>query len=726
MRNHKILLCFTVLILCFSACRRPLASDQPRVLTGEWDYVACSSRHLIFESDFTLREDSSLVFHETYDTFEMIQDAGGGYKLHSQENENDIGLEFTEKTIKLKFDDKYCIYVKQSEENAQTEGSPGKKVDFPSQSGIGPSHKAISPANLDELASLRLIGEGYINDFGYIGENKLVVGTSVGLFFYELPGFKLIRYIETSSEVSFLRVSKSQKMVVFVNEGDFLKVWDEEKEMLVFDQPAPQYAVVEAWFDLAEKNLIVRGYKAISIVDLTTGELVQETQIPGKALSVVWDPVYSTIAILLDIQLVLQYQLVGLVSRNEILSKSEVDMIAYSPDGEFLITASSGSCLIWDAKTSTLAAEIKVPGDSKPSFDQIEFSESNDFAILSGETNDLYKLTGYPEQSIVLLNSWPMGEFEYCLSPSGSTFVVLSNTGFEMWDVATNHIISNSSLVAVVNSSAIISQDGTLIAMNQNDEIAVLDLTGGGGIKVIPISTLTYQPILQFTNDGLKVILDDDDQLIFMNLLTGETSPSVKFPNHGMGKVSSDGAFFSTAVAHGVRLWSMKDGSIIEELKGETLAEIGMVEFSPDGKYIAAADGSGTIIVWDIKSAKIVLSIPKAVSISEAFAFSHDSRQILINQGQSVEVWEIATKELTQRIATSMDRIISLAISPDGRLIALGDSERGIHLIEVSNPNNRISLKNHKNGIVALKFAENGETLISVSYDGTARVWGIP
>jgi WD40 repeat protein len=67
----------------------------------------------------------------------------------------------------------------------------------------------------------------------------------------------------------------------------------------------------------------------------------------------------------------------------------------------------------------------------------------------------------------------------------------------------------------------------------------------------------------------------------------------------------------------------------------------------------------------------------------------------------------------------------SMAFSPSGVILAVGDSSGTIHLLETSSWREIASLEGHRGSVIELTFTSDGKNLVSTSSDGTARLWGI-
>jgi WD40 repeat protein len=70
--------------------------------------------------------------------------------------------------------------------------------------------------------------------------------------------------------------------------------------------------------------------------------------------------------------------------------------------------------------------------------------------------------------------------------------------------------------------------------------------------------------------------------------------------------------------------------------------------------------------------------------------------------------------------------VISVALHPNGRLLAAAFDDHTIHIWDISTQKELMRLFGHTNQITDLRFTPDGTLLVSTSLDGTIRLWGIP
>lgn len=164
--------------------------------------------------------------------------------------------------------------------------------------------------------------------------------------------------------------------------------------------------------------------------------------------------------------------------------------------------------------------------------------------------------------------------------------------------------------------------------------------------------------------------------------------------------------------------------------------------FSPDGRLVAAVNGYETrlgtqhfVRIWDTYSGKIVNAVGGLDAAISDLSFSADGKFVVGAAGGSAWMWEVrpAAGHLLQielypsehdgNLTLYHQRVTAVAISPDGRRLAVGDSERNIGLYEVSSRRLMRSLPGHAAPLDALRFSPDGTRLLSADADGQVILW---
>ena len=237
------------------------------------------------------------------------------------------------------------------------------------------------------------------------------------------------------------------------------------------------------------------------------------------------------------------------------------------------------------------------------------------------------------------------------------------------------------------------------------------------------ISEIQYSPDGQFlaVASGIGIWLYDVTTHQEVSLLTEHTSvvDSVAF--------SPDGRTFASGSKDGtILLWGYNsaDGSTSMQTKltVDRWEHSGLnLAFSPDGKTLASGTGD-TIRFWDTITGEQKSTL---TSFNNFLSFSPDGATIIVcvNRNGTTSLWNPITGKHKKTVPRHIDRVVSVALSPNGKTIAMGSDDGPIHLHDLDTSENKITLSGHKWQVQSLAFSPDGKTLVSGSWDQTVRLW---
>lgn len=187
----------------------------------------------------------------------------------------------------------------------------------------------------------------------------------------------------------------------------------------------------------------------------------------------------------------------------------------------------------------------------------------------------------------------------------------------------------------------------------------------------------------------------DDNVYVRSALLSSllfHPSPKAFLTQQGIGDItfSPDGKLLAANGGDGkIVFWNVSsvtpvlDGNAIDDplIKGEQIAPI---LFSNDGQWLASA-GNGAVTLWDVappRQQRLVLSAPEAGRISAISLSRNNQRLAALGEGVVV-IWDTASGNTLPVPVQNAGAIRALALSSNGEILAAGDENGAVQLVDV-------------------------------------------
>ncbi|MCW3100522.1 MAG: hypothetical protein JWL77_6140 [Chthonomonadaceae bacterium] len=191
-----------------------------------------------------------------------------------------------------------------------------------------------------------------------------------------------------------------------------------------------------------------------------------------------------------------------------------------------------------------------------------------------------------------------------------------------------------------------------------------------------------------------------------------------------------------------VRIWDAGSGSLLQErtLSGPAYS----LACSPDSRYLAAGSvaprrtiQSGTVTVWDLQTFRPLWTSPAHSDGVLTVAFSPDSRMVATGgKDGMVQLWDVGTGKVRGEFDGSGYAVTALAFRPQGDILTAAIARRGggnaseqsheIDVWKLSSGQLLRTLQGHRDIINTMLFSADGHTLASGSRDTTLRLWYFP
>lgn len=195
---------------------------------------------------------------------------------------------------------------------------------------------------------------------------------------------------------------------------------------------------------------------------------------------------------------------------------------------------------------------------------------------------------------------------------------------------------------------------------------------------------------------------------------------------------------FRTRVAY---VWALPSGSLSKQLDAAALAhpdgdvgsagwEFTHVAFGPRGTLLATGDRHERVRLWDVRAERVIREMAARGEEVVHVGFGDDGH-LLASWGSKIRLWRPESGRCIRQFGEQADlRVATVAISPDGRMLASGSSGRNVgdhtvHVWEVATGYERWRLMGHRYAIASVQFTPDGLQVISGSHDRTALIWDL-
>jgi WD40 repeat protein len=450
----------------------------------------------------------------------------------------------------------------------------------------------------------------------------------------------------------------------------------------------------------------------------------------------------------------------------------ELEQVAWSPDGKLLAATSSIGIYLFDATT---LAQVKFIDTGarlgaiaySPDGKTVAVGRYDEVQLRDVETGELVR--SYPG------NSWAYGLREIIFTPDGHRMAVRADDMTRIWEVETGEILRVFDTEFDINDIDI-SPDGQRLATGENRNVRVWDIETGevvytlvtGDFDIVwsvafspdgknlavglfgplqiwdletgrlfhtaveplgPIDNLQYSPLSQrldeivayFSANALAIQLGD---LGFTTTLDSYVSKAKDLA------FSPDGTMLATSGDNRLQLWSVKNKELLREVDFGR-QHIYQAAFGPDGRLLMLRNVNGETTLWDEDSKQVLIRFDEDKSLTSNMALSPNGRQVAVgaesDDRRIVQIWNLDNGQ-TEKELSLEGRVNAVVFNPDGNLLASAESYSSlVKLWDVATGQLLHTLSGHSDGVWAVAFSRDGELLASAggAHDGTVRIWDV-
>jgi WD40 repeat protein len=163
-------------------------------------------------------------------------------------------------------------------------------------------------------------------------------------------------------------------------------------------------------------------------------------------------------------------------------------------------------------------------------------------------------------------------------------------------------------------------------------------------------------------------------------------------------------------------------------LKAAHLALVESLAISPDGKTLASG-GYQEVILWDVQTGDLQQRLTGFSDRVVALAFSHDGNLLATGGGAPTEdgeikVFDVATARLAFEIKNGhSDTVFGVSFSPDDKILATCAADKFVKAFEVPTGKFIKSFEGHTHHVLDVGWKGDGKLLASAGADNVVKVW---
>ena len=200
------------------------------------------------------------------------------------------------------------------------------------------------------------------------------------------------------------------------------------------------------------------------------------------------------------------------------------------------------------------------------------------------------------------------------------------------------------------------------------------------------------------------------------------------------GVVSPDGTVFALGSQEGeVRLLDLRSGRV-RSFAGGHDASVLRMRFTPDARTLVTTGADGVVMVWDVARGEVRQALAgHGRGLVWGLEVSPDGRTAYsAGEDQRAFVWDLdGDRSLVRPFAADRPFLPDdgdtlprgLAVSPDGRTLAIGHSDGKVDLVDARTLRTRASFRAMRGFAAGLAFSPDGRMLAASGQHGQLTLW---
>ncbi|CZR60471.1 related to stress protein p66 [Phialocephala subalpina] len=420
------------------------------------------------------------------------------------------------------------------------------------------------------------------------------------------------------------------------------------------------------------------------------------------------------------------------------LHKGYVSGVAFSPDGSQLVTVGADRRIqLYDGKTGEPTKQIGE-GEHKGTIFGVSWAQDSKrfvtcsadqtvklWDVEAGKAVQTWRFGGegvvsIPDHQVGVV--WPAGRSDgliISLNLAGDLSYLVEGSQTPT-KVVQGH---NKSITALGSSSD--SKGQTFWTGSFDGRVCAWHVAKGCGHTIEGESHKNQVTAFQTTSDRAYSVGWDDTLRISDVSQKTFLGDSVKLSAQPRGLASAEGRLFAATVS-GIDIF----------LKDDLVGTFPAKDYTPTaiaayGSTVAVGTDSNIVQIYSVDSSHKLTpkeKLTKSTAQITALSFSPDGSLLAVgNSSGKIAAYETSNWEVkTDRWSAHTARVTSIAWNEDGSLAVSGALDTNIHVWSLKSPGKRIKAPNaHKDGVSGVSWVIGGKQIASTGGDAALKVWDV-
>ena len=398
-----------------------------------------------------------------------------------------------------------------------------------------------------------------------------------------------------------------------------------------------------------------------------------------------------------------------------------METVRFSADGKLLYLISKDNYTVRDVAAKREIGKVSLDLDESKPFPE-RFVASGDGTTLAttNANGEVHLWQAHTDEPLITLTSGYTKPFtSFAVSHDGKTIAtgdVLNN--IQLWDVSTRRKRVTIKTDEESIRALTFAKDNQTLISESRGEIKMWNIHSEELVKAYTIPEALSGGFIDSFNDGTH--------------FSGET----------VGFFTHNGDKLIVPTENGTEIWDTRNGKILY-----TFTEIDWWWYTATINEEMFVYGiRSKVFLWDWKKGEKVGTLKTSRGFFDGFlerfdfrnfnvmslAFTPDGRTLAVGNGDKrIQLWDVVNQRLIDTMAGHHHAVCQLAISADGKILASGDTGGKIHLWEFATRRHLATYNASKRFVHTLAFTPDGETLVSMNengynQDGVIYLWHVP